>query len=161
MKWNPGNDAQAVDRVYRIGQKGENIVVYRFVTATGVEEKIYSRQVFKDSLTKQTIGKAHDELTDEQRSVQEHREAIKHSIGEVYDISEHSLVFSKQTEKLSENHADYAYLNEEVRTAREPLNLSEAGKKAGGRTQQDKNIQDVEQKLLAQRYGVKFLKSND
>jgi superfamily II DNA or RNA helicase len=53
--WNPTTDAQAVDRVYRIGQK-ENVVVYRLITCGTVEEKIYRRQVFKDSLIRQTTG---------------------------------------------------------------------------------------------------------
>lgn len=53
--WNPASDAQAVDRVYRIGQK-ENVVVYRLITCGTVEEKIYRRQVFKGSLIRQTTG---------------------------------------------------------------------------------------------------------
>ncbi|XP_004685632.2 PREDICTED: DNA excision repair protein ERCC-6-like [Condylura cristata] len=53
--WNPATDAQAVDRVYRIGQK-ENVVVYRLITCGTVEEKIYRRQVFKDSLIRQSTG---------------------------------------------------------------------------------------------------------
>lgn len=53
--WNPATDAQAVDRAYRIGQK-ENVVIYRLITCGTVEEKIYRRQVFKDSLIKQSTG---------------------------------------------------------------------------------------------------------
>ncbi|XP_010071528.1 PREDICTED: DNA excision repair protein ERCC-6-like, partial [Pterocles gutturalis] len=53
--WNPATDAQAVDRAYRIGQK-ENVVIYRLITCGSVEEKIYRRQVFKDSLIRQTTG---------------------------------------------------------------------------------------------------------
>ncbi|XP_055986112.1 DNA excision repair protein ERCC-6-like [Sorex fumeus] len=53
--WNPATDAQAVDRVYRIGQK-ENVVVYRLITCGTVEEKIYRRQIFKDSIVRQTTG---------------------------------------------------------------------------------------------------------
>uniref|UniRef100_A0A8C3J1K0 DNA excision repair protein ERCC-6-like n=1 Tax=Calidris pygmaea TaxID=425635 RepID=A0A8C3J1K0_9CHAR len=53
--WNPATDAQAVDRAYRIGQK-ENVVIYRLVTCGTVEEKIYRRQIFKDSLIRQTTG---------------------------------------------------------------------------------------------------------
>uniref|UniRef100_A0A8D0FA35 DNA excision repair protein ERCC-6-like n=1 Tax=Strix occidentalis caurina TaxID=311401 RepID=A0A8D0FA35_STROC len=53
--WNPATDAQAVDRAYRIGQK-ENVVIYRLITCGTVEEKIYRRQVFKDSLIRQTTG---------------------------------------------------------------------------------------------------------
>ncbi|XP_074864240.1 DNA excision repair protein ERCC-6-like [Carettochelys insculpta] len=53
--WNPATDAQAVDRAYRIGQK-ENVVIYRLITCGTVEEKIYRRQVFKESLIRQTTG---------------------------------------------------------------------------------------------------------
>ncbi|XP_062990572.1 DNA excision repair protein ERCC-6-like [Elgaria multicarinata webbii] len=53
--WNPATDAQAVDRAYRIGQK-ENVVIYRLITCGTVEERIYRRQVFKDSLTRQSTG---------------------------------------------------------------------------------------------------------
>lgn len=55
--WNPSVDAQAIDRVYRIGQQS-NVVVYRLITCATVEEKIYRRQVFKDSVIRQTIGRA-------------------------------------------------------------------------------------------------------
>ncbi|VEL39108.1 unnamed protein product [Protopolystoma xenopodis] len=50
--WNPATDTQAVDRVYRIGQH-YNIVVYRLITCSSVEEKIYRRQVFKTAIIKQ------------------------------------------------------------------------------------------------------------
>ncbi|TWW60922.1 DNA excision repair protein ERCC-6-like [Takifugu flavidus] len=53
--WNPATDAQAVDRAYRIGQT-ENVVIYRLITCGTVEEKIYRRQVFKDSLIRQSTG---------------------------------------------------------------------------------------------------------
>ena len=52
LAWNPAVDSQAVDRVYRVGQK-RNVVVYRLITAGTVEEKIYRRQVFKVSIFKQ------------------------------------------------------------------------------------------------------------
>ncbi|KAM3867602.1 DNA excision repair protein ERCC-6-like [Diretmus argenteus] len=53
--WNPATDAQAVDRAYRIGQT-ENVVIYRLITCGTVEEKIYRRQIFKNSLIRQTTG---------------------------------------------------------------------------------------------------------
>uniref|UniRef100_A0A803KGC9 DNA excision repair protein ERCC-6-like n=1 Tax=Xenopus tropicalis TaxID=8364 RepID=A0A803KGC9_XENTR len=53
--WNPATDAQAVDRAYRIGQQ-ENVVIYRLITCGTVEEKIYRRQIFKESLIRQTTG---------------------------------------------------------------------------------------------------------
>ncbi|XP_077505212.1 DNA excision repair protein ERCC-6-like [Amblyomma americanum] len=59
--WNPATDAQAVDRAYRIGQQ-KNVVVYRLITCSSVEEKIYRRQIFKDSIIKQTTGKQKDPM---------------------------------------------------------------------------------------------------
>lgn len=53
--WNPATDAQAVDRAFRIGQE-KNVVIYRLITCGTVEEKIYRRQIFKDSITRQTTG---------------------------------------------------------------------------------------------------------
>lgn len=47
--WNPSEDRQAVDRAYRIGQK-KDVVVYRMIMASSVEEKMYEKQVFKDGL---------------------------------------------------------------------------------------------------------------
>lgn len=59
--WNPATDAQAVDRAYRIGQL-KNVVVYRLITCSTVEEKIYRRQIFKDSIIKQTTEKQKDPM---------------------------------------------------------------------------------------------------
>lgn len=53
--WNPATDAQAVDRAYRIGQKS-NVLVYRLITCGTVEEKIYRRQIFKESVIRQTTN---------------------------------------------------------------------------------------------------------
>jgi SNF2 family DNA or RNA helicase len=40
--WNPANDNQSIDRIYRIGQKND-VIVYRLITTNSVEEKIYRR----------------------------------------------------------------------------------------------------------------------
>ena len=40
--WNPANDNQAVDRIYRIGQR-RDCIVYRLVTKGGFEEVVYKR----------------------------------------------------------------------------------------------------------------------
>ncbi|XP_041927771.1 uncharacterized protein LOC121692864 isoform X3 [Alosa sapidissima] len=53
--WNQSTDAQAVDRVHRIGQRRE-VEVYRLITCGTVEEKIYRRQLFKGSLARQAVG---------------------------------------------------------------------------------------------------------
>jgi hypothetical protein len=47
--WNPSQDAQAVDRAYRIGQTKE-VRVYRLFMAGGIEEKMYEKQVHKAGL---------------------------------------------------------------------------------------------------------------
>ena len=47
-------DNQAVDRVYRIGQK-RDVIIYRLITCGTVEEKIYRKQVFKQSLMHTTM----------------------------------------------------------------------------------------------------------
>lgn len=49
--WNPTVDDQAIDRAYRIGQKN-NVIVYRLVTCSTVEEKMYARQVWKECTNK-------------------------------------------------------------------------------------------------------------
>lgn len=53
--WNPAEDAQAVDRCYRIGQK-KPVTVYRFISAGTVEEKVYEKQVHKDGIRRVILG---------------------------------------------------------------------------------------------------------
>lgn len=53
--WNPATDSQAVDRAFRIGQV-KDVVVYRLITCGTIEEKIYRRQIFKDSINRMTTG---------------------------------------------------------------------------------------------------------
>ena len=57
--WNPSEDNQSIDRIYRIGQKKE-VVVYRLITCGSIEEKIYQRQVYKESYIKQTVDNEGD-----------------------------------------------------------------------------------------------------
>nr|CAB3243372.1 DNA excision repair protein ERCC-6-like [Phallusia mammillata] len=57
--WNPATDDQAIDRIYRIGQK-KSVAVYRLITCGSVEEKIYRRQVFKNSVIQQSIQGSKD-----------------------------------------------------------------------------------------------------
>lgn len=52
--WNPANDNQAIDRIYRIGQK-RDVIVYWLVTIGGIEESIYRRQIHKLGMNKATM----------------------------------------------------------------------------------------------------------
>jgi len=55
LSWTPAEDAQAVDRCYRIGQE-RPVLVFRLVTAGTVEEKVYEKQVFKDGIKRAVLG---------------------------------------------------------------------------------------------------------
>jgi SNF2 family DNA or RNA helicase len=59
--WNPANDNQSIDRIYRIGQK-RDVIVYRLISCGSVEEHIYKRQVFKNSLSKATLEDGTDNI---------------------------------------------------------------------------------------------------
>jgi DNA helicase INO80 len=59
--WNPTNDAQAMDRCHRIGQK-EQVTVYRLVTKGTIEERILKRAQEKNRI--QSLVIAGDTKTD-------------------------------------------------------------------------------------------------
>jgi len=52
--WNPAMDAQAIDRVHRIGQKKE-VVVYRLLSSGAIEDKMFRLQVYKRGLEKTAL----------------------------------------------------------------------------------------------------------
>lgn len=52
--WNPSTDNQAKERIYRFGQKSE-VEIYRLVTRNTIEEKIYEKQIYKDSLSRKIL----------------------------------------------------------------------------------------------------------
>eukprot|EP00978_Attheya_sp_CCMP212_P020984 scaffold60734_cov59-Attheya_sp.AAC.3 len=60
--WNPAEDAQAVDRCYRIGQR-KNVTIYRFISAGTVEEKMYEKQVHKDGIRRTVMTNGGNQTT--------------------------------------------------------------------------------------------------
>jgi len=57
--WNPANDAQAMGRVWRDGQK-KTVFIYRFLSTGTIEEKIYMRQVSKQGLSSNIVDSNND-----------------------------------------------------------------------------------------------------
>lgn len=55
--WNPATDLQAMARVWRDGQK-KHVYVYRLLSTSTIEEKIYQRQLFKGELQTAIGGEA-------------------------------------------------------------------------------------------------------
>ncbi|KAI9145365.1 P-loop containing nucleoside triphosphate hydrolase protein, partial [Paraphysoderma sedebokerense] len=55
IDWNPSVDLQAMARVWRDGQRHQ-VHIYRFLTTGTIEEKIFQRQLSKQSLSAQVLG---------------------------------------------------------------------------------------------------------
>lgn len=60
--WNVAAEEQAMDRVYRIGQK-RSVQVYRLIAGSSIEEKILGMQEKKRQLTQGVIGEGADILS--------------------------------------------------------------------------------------------------
>lgn len=54
VDWNPATDLQAMARIHRHGQK-KPVKIYRFLTAGGMDEKIFQRQVSKRGLADSVV----------------------------------------------------------------------------------------------------------
>lgn len=82
-----------MDRAYRLGQT-RDVVIYRFVTCGTIEETIYRKQVFKNSLMTSTL-KANKDLST--------RYFSKKDLREVFSLSR-SLCYSETQRELAKMH---------------------------------------------------------
>lgn len=57
--WNGSNDAQAADRIYRIGQTRDTRI-YRLISAGTIEESMYMRQVYKQQLGNTAVHRSNE-----------------------------------------------------------------------------------------------------
>ncbi|XP_051147249.1 protein CHROMATIN REMODELING 24 [Andrographis paniculata] len=101
--WNPSTDSQSVDRAYRIGQK-KDVVVYRLMTCSTVEEKIYRKQVFKGGLF---------------RSATEHKEQIRYfsqqDLKDLFSLPKQGFDVSLTQQQLLEEHDQEHTMDESLR----------------------------------------------
>ncbi|TPP66742.1 DNA repair and recombination protein RAD54B [Fasciola gigantica] len=60
MDWNPASDVQAMARIWRPGQR-RPVCLYRLVTCSGLEERMFQRQAAKLALSHRTLDMAWDD----------------------------------------------------------------------------------------------------
>ncbi len=73
--WNPAVEEQAIDRVHRIGRRGD-VFVYRLVSQGGVEDRVRKLQIQKKSVFNQLLGDLKD-VSNESKFVETVRDILE------------------------------------------------------------------------------------
>lgn len=101
--WNPSTDNQSVDRAYRIGQM-KDVIVYRLMTCSTVEEKIYRMQIFKGGLF---------------RTATEHKEQMryfsKQDLQELFSLPRQGFDISVTQQQLLEQHGQQQMMEDSLK----------------------------------------------
>jgi superfamily II DNA/RNA helicase len=87
--WNPMVDAQAQGRAHRIGQKNE-VRVYRILTHSPIEERIYSKATSKKNLTEIVVeaGKFNSRVS---TSLEDNKEMMESLLNEYSNLTQETL----------------------------------------------------------------------
>jgi superfamily II DNA/RNA helicase len=120
--WNPSTDNQAVDRIYRIGQE-KDVIVMRLISCGTVEEKMYRKQVFKNGLS-------HASTSDSETM----RYFTQEQLSDLFSAPDGALESSETKKQLDELHGGERECSDEV--ARE-LEHAESLSWAAGLTDHD------------------------
>lgn len=106
--WNPSTDQQARERAWRLGQKRE-VEIYRLMTAGTIEEKIFSRQMFKTYLIKKVMQDPTKRQTFQASDLQDlftlAAEGADTEIGTIFKDANIQTVAGSETDKMEDNKA--------------------------------------------------------
>jgi hypothetical protein len=121
--WNPSRDNQAVDRIYRIGQK-KNVVIYRLVCCGTVEEKIYRQQIFKQGLSRATVATGEASTKKEiSKKDDQYRYFTSQQLTAMFKLQDDETKHSATQKQLEEIHKDqrktYPELDQQIQTLSE------------------------------------------
>ena len=92
--WNPAHDVQSIFRVYRFGQE-KPVYVYRFLAKGTMEEKIYDRQVAKQSLSARVV---------DEHQIERHFSV--NELAELYELKDEPEVRIPKSRALPISHFD-------------------------------------------------------
>jgi DNA repair and recombination protein RAD54B len=101
VDWNPSNDLQAMARIWRDGQRADQVYIYRLIVTGTIEEKIYQRQAVKISLSDSLIDDKSTEVN--KFSLEDLRDLF--TLDEETDCQTHDLLCCDCLDRVAEETA--------------------------------------------------------